>query len=142
MVLDARGRWFRTGVEPGCIPVPLTVDEEIADGRDEIGTHNPGNRNFYLDVNGSGRWDGIVGGDRLARLGGTRLALQSSAARNPLAQDGGDGADTFFVRTELGETSTIDTGLGAAGAGDGRSRGNHDFDRAEIGDRAGGDGDR
>ncbi len=63
------------------------VGDWNGDGHDEIGTFRPGNRKFFLDANGNGKWDGRPGGDLIQFLGGKKTD-------RPIAGDfNGDGID-------------------------------------------------
>jgi len=70
--------------------LPVTGDWN-GDGTDEVGVWRPSTRQFLLDTNANGKWDGPTGGDNLTPAFG-------AATDRPLAGDwNGDGKDEVGV---------------------------------------------
>ncbi len=98
-MLDANGngRWDGTaGRDTLTAAFGVSTDRPVVgdwngDGKDEVGVWRPSTRQFMLDTNGNGRWDGTAGRDTLTGAFGT-------SADRPVSGDwNGDGQDDVGV---------------------------------------------
>jgi hypothetical protein len=72
----------------GDLPI---IGDFNGDGYDEIGVYRPSNSKFYIDLNGSGRWEGPAGGDIAYKFG-------VAGVDTPIIGDwDGDGIDNIGV---------------------------------------------
>ncbi len=101
-LLDTNGNDTWDGVAGGdtiTAPFGLSTDLPVigdwnGNGRGDIGVWRPSTRRFLLDSNGSGKWDGVAGGDTLTGAFG----LSTGLPYLPVTGDwNGDGRDSVGV---------------------------------------------